>query len=99
MSRIGDPLDDGVLYGPMHSQQGIDGFLATVKEAQALGGEASFLKHHSCIIFTIIYLSLSILCVSVVSTSHYESAGPSSISDKGSRRTAHPAIHPPKRVG
>lgn len=38
MSRIGDPLDDGVLYGPMHSQQGIDGFLATVKEAQALGG-------------------------------------------------------------
>ena len=42
MSRIGDPLDDGTLYGPMHSQQGIDGFLATVKEAQALGGKANF---------------------------------------------------------
>lgn len=42
MSRIGDPLDDGVLYGPMHSQQGIDGFLATIKEAQALGGKVVY---------------------------------------------------------
>lgn len=38
MPRVGDPLDEGVLYGPMHSQQGIDGYLATIEEAKALGG-------------------------------------------------------------
>lgn len=38
MPRIGDPLEDGVLYGPMHSQQGVDGYLTTIEEAQALGG-------------------------------------------------------------
>ena len=31
----------------------------------------------------------------VVNTSHYEYAGPSLIPDKGSRRTAQPAVHPP----
>lgn len=41
MPRLGDPLDDGVLYGPMHSQQGIDGYLATIKEAVSLGGKWS----------------------------------------------------------
>ena len=35
----------------------------------------------------------------VVSTSDYESTGLSSIPDEGRRRTAHPAVHPPKRVG
>lgn len=39
LPRMGDPLDDDVLIGPMHSQQGIDGYLATIKEAQALGGK------------------------------------------------------------
>ena len=38
MPRIGDPLDDGTLYGPMHSQMGVDNYLATLKEAVALGG-------------------------------------------------------------
>merc|ERR1712168_1402830 len=42
MPRIGDPLDEGVLYGPMHSQQGVDGYLATLKEAVALGGKVEF---------------------------------------------------------
>ncbi|XP_071547548.1 alpha-aminoadipic semialdehyde dehydrogenase [Panulirus ornatus] len=42
MSRVGDPLDEGVLYGPMHSQQGIDGYLATIEEAKALGGKVMF---------------------------------------------------------
>lgn len=42
MPRIGDPLDDGVLYGPMHSQQGIDGYLSAVKDAQAQGGKIEF---------------------------------------------------------
>merc|ERR1711970_114501 len=39
LPRMGDPLDDGVLLGPMHSQQGIDGYLATIKQAQELGGK------------------------------------------------------------
>ena len=40
------------------------------------------------------------LCLSgaVISTSDYESAGPSSIPDEGRRNTAHPAVHPPKRI-
>ncbi|XP_064097896.1 alpha-aminoadipic semialdehyde dehydrogenase-like [Macrobrachium nipponense] len=42
MPRVGDPLDDGVLYGPMHSQQGIDGYLSAVKDAQAQGGKIEF---------------------------------------------------------
>ncbi|XP_063591107.1 alpha-aminoadipic semialdehyde dehydrogenase-like [Penaeus indicus] len=42
MPRLGDPLDDGVLYGPMHSQQGVDGYLAAVKEAVSLGGKVEF---------------------------------------------------------
>ncbi|KAK7086425.1 Alpha-aminoadipic semialdehyde dehydrogenase [Halocaridina rubra] len=42
MPRLGDPLDDGVLYGPMHSQQGVDGYLAAVKDAQGLGGKVEF---------------------------------------------------------
>ena len=35
----------------------------------------------------------------VVSMSDYEFAGPSSILDVGSQRTAHPAVHFPKQVG
>ena len=38
MPRIGDPLDEGVLYGPMHSQQGIDGYVAALKAAEEQGG-------------------------------------------------------------
>jgi len=37
-SKMGDPLEDGVLYGPMHSQQGVDAYLNTVAEAKKLGG-------------------------------------------------------------
>ena len=35
----------------------------------------------------------------MVSTSDYESTDPSPIPDEESRRTAHPAVHPPKRIG
>ena len=35
----------------------------------------------------------------MVSTSDYESAGLSSILDEDKQHTAHPAVHPPKRVG
>lgn len=36
--RIGDPLDEGVNYGPLHSPQGIDLYKAAVADAVALGG-------------------------------------------------------------
>ncbi|XP_061172639.1 alpha-aminoadipic semialdehyde dehydrogenase-like [Saccostrea echinata] len=37
--RIGDPLEDGTLYGPMHSQQGVDLYLSAIEEAKAQGGK------------------------------------------------------------
>merc|ERR1711981_1116275 len=37
--KVGDPLDDSTLYGPMHSQVGVDGYLAAVEKAKANGGE------------------------------------------------------------
>ncbi|ELU06714.1 hypothetical protein CAPTEDRAFT_179534 [Capitella teleta] len=37
--KVGDPLDEGTLYGPMHSQQGIDGYLSAVKAAKEQGGK------------------------------------------------------------
>ena len=40
--KIGDPLDDGTLYGPMHSQVGVDGYKKTIEEAKALGGKIEF---------------------------------------------------------
>lgn len=40
--RVGDPLEDGTLYGPLHSQKGVDGYLATIKEAVAAGGQIEF---------------------------------------------------------
>ena len=39
MSRRGDPLDDGTLYGPMHSQVGVAGYKQTIEEAKKLGGK------------------------------------------------------------
>jgi len=38
IKRIGDPLDEGTLYGPLHSKVGVQGYLKTVEEAKALGG-------------------------------------------------------------
>jgi hypothetical protein len=30
LERIGDPLDDGVLYGPLHNQQAVDAYKAYI---------------------------------------------------------------------
>ena len=38
-NKVGDPLDSNTLYGPMHSQVGVDGYLAAVEKAKATGGE------------------------------------------------------------
>jgi aldehyde dehydrogenase family 7 protein A1 len=42
LTRIGDPLDDGTLYGPMHSQVGIDGYKKTIEDAVKAGGKIEF---------------------------------------------------------
>nr|XP_002126064.1 alpha-aminoadipic semialdehyde dehydrogenase [Ciona intestinalis] len=40
--RIGNPLHDGVLYGPMHNQAGVDLFQATVEKAKKFGGTIEY---------------------------------------------------------
>ena len=42
MTRKGDPLDDGTLYGPLHSQAGVDGYLKTLNDAKKAGGKVVF---------------------------------------------------------
>lgn len=36
LERIGDPLDDGVLYGPLHNQQAVDAYKAGVSDKSNL---------------------------------------------------------------
>ncbi|XP_003387720.1 PREDICTED: alpha-aminoadipic semialdehyde dehydrogenase-like [Amphimedon queenslandica] len=36
--KIGDPLDEGVLYGPLHNQAAVDTYVATIKEIKEQGG-------------------------------------------------------------
>ncbi|XP_011308702.1 putative aldehyde dehydrogenase family 7 member A1 homolog [Fopius arisanus] len=42
LSRIGDPLEDNTLYGPLHNQTAVDNYKATVAEAVASGGTIEF---------------------------------------------------------
>jgi len=42
ISRIGDPLDEGTLYGPMHSKQGVELFTSTITAIKAAGGKLEF---------------------------------------------------------
>jgi aldehyde dehydrogenase family 7 protein A1 len=42
MPRIGDPLDEETLYGPMHSKQGVEQYQTALKEAVASGGKIEF---------------------------------------------------------
>merc|ERR1712113_94110 len=42
MGRLGDPLDDGTLYGPLHSKVGVDSYLQTIADAKAAGGTIEF---------------------------------------------------------
>jgi aldehyde dehydrogenase family 7 protein A1 len=42
IKRLGDPLDDGTLYGPMHSKVGVQGYLKTLAEVKELGGKIEF---------------------------------------------------------
>ena len=38
MSRIGDPLDDDVLLGPLHTKPAMQMYLAAIQEAKSSGG-------------------------------------------------------------
>ncbi|KAF4528730.1 hypothetical protein B566_EDAN008996 [Ephemera danica] len=42
IKRLGDPLDDGVLYGPMHSKVGVEQFQRAVDAAVQQGGKIEF---------------------------------------------------------
>jgi aldehyde dehydrogenase family 7 protein A1 len=42
VTRIGDPLDDGTLYGPLHGKGGIEGYQKTIEEALTLGGKIEY---------------------------------------------------------
>merc|ERR1712029_850318 len=46
IKRIGDPLDDGTLYGPLHSKVSVEGYKKTVEEAKSLGGQIVFGGNH-----------------------------------------------------
>lgn len=39
---VGDPLDKGVLYGPLHNQNAVNNFEASVKEAEESGGNVAY---------------------------------------------------------
>jgi aldehyde dehydrogenase family 7 member A1 len=42
IKRVGDPLDNGVLYGPMHSQVGVEQFKKAIETAVKHGGKVEF---------------------------------------------------------
>uniref|UniRef100_A0A914V2Z4 Aldehyde dehydrogenase domain-containing protein n=1 Tax=Plectus sambesii TaxID=2011161 RepID=A0A914V2Z4_9BILA len=42
VTKLGDPLDDGVLYGPLHTKIGVGMYKATVAEAIVNGGKVEF---------------------------------------------------------
>uniref|UniRef100_A0A914VI55 Aldehyde dehydrogenase domain-containing protein n=1 Tax=Plectus sambesii TaxID=2011161 RepID=A0A914VI55_9BILA len=42
VTKLGDPLDDGVLYGPLHTKIGVGMYKATVAEAMVHGGKVEF---------------------------------------------------------
>jgi len=42
LTRLGDPLEEGTLYGPMHSKDGVAAYEKTVADAVAAGGKVVF---------------------------------------------------------
>merc|ERR1711970_341258 len=46
MTRLGDPLDDGTLYGPLHSKVGVEGYLNPLEDAKNAGGSVVFGQDH-----------------------------------------------------
>lgn len=42
LRRLGDPLDDATLYGPMHSLTAVENFKQTISDAVNAGGKIEF---------------------------------------------------------
>ncbi|BES96041.1 Aldehyde dehydrogenase [Nesidiocoris tenuis] len=42
LKRMGDPLDENTLYGPLHSQSSVDNYVNTIKEIKEAGGQIEF---------------------------------------------------------
>lgn len=42
LPRTGDPIEAGVMYGPLHNQMAVDQYSAAIKEAVASGGKIEF---------------------------------------------------------
>lgn len=42
LGRTGDPMEDSILYGPLHNQQALDAFKKSVKMAKENGGTVEF---------------------------------------------------------
>ena len=42
LPRLGDPLESGVILGPLHNRAAVEKFSATVKQAVDLGGKVAF---------------------------------------------------------
>lgn len=42
VKRTGNPLDEKTLYGPLHSKRAVEGYLAAVEKAKALGGKVEY---------------------------------------------------------
>lgn len=42
LTRTGNPLHDGTLYGPLHSETSVNNYLSTVEEVKKLGGTIEF---------------------------------------------------------
>lgn len=42
MERIGDPLDERTLYGPLHSQQAVTKYQETISEIKNAGGTIEY---------------------------------------------------------
>ena len=42
MKRTGDPLDDRTLYGPLHNQRAVAGYLAAIERVKQSGGKVEF---------------------------------------------------------
>lgn len=53
LSRIGDPLDKGILIGPLHSGAAVKSYQDTLSEAVKAGGTIEFGGNVSCVLFSL----------------------------------------------
>lgn len=42
VTRVGDPLDENTLVGPLHSKSSVENYLKSVEDAKSLGGKVEF---------------------------------------------------------